>query len=111
MKNLCPNHLGGVAYIDSDIHLEDERYLIKPMILARLIQLLQIEPEDLVLEIGCATGYGAVVMSHMCCAVIALDSSPTLAARAETVMQKLAINNVVIIEAPLATGYSKQAPL
>ena len=41
-----PDHLDGIAYVDEDIPLGGGRFLMEPMVLARLMQLAAIGPED-----------------------------------------------------------------
>src|SRR3546814_1506011 len=62
-----------IAYVDEDLSLGGGRYLMEPMVLARLLQLAQVGPEGLVLDIGSATGYSAAVLARLAAAVIGLD--------------------------------------
>src|SRR5580704_19097237 len=50
-----PPALADQAYYDGDIPLGGGRVLIKPMVLAKLIQAAQVEPGDHVLDVGCGT--------------------------------------------------------
>ena len=58
-ERFVPDHLDGIAYVDEDIPLGGGRFLLEPMVLARLMQIAAIGPEDGVLVIGAATGYAA----------------------------------------------------
>jgi protein-L-isoaspartate(D-aspartate) O-methyltransferase len=100
----------GIAYVDEDIPLGDGRCLIEPMVLARLLQSAEIGPDDVVLDIGCGSGYTAAVCAKIAATVVAVESDPRLAAQATGLMEELEIDNVVVVEAPLATGYARQAP-
>ena len=53
----APKALREVAYVDEDLEIAKGRYLMEPMILARLIGLAEVAAEDVVLDIGCGTGY------------------------------------------------------
>jgi len=109
-ERFVPEHLRSIAYVDDDIHLGRGRYLIEPMVLARLLQLAEIERTDVVLDIGCATGYGAAVLSKMANTVVALESDPELAATASKTLAELSIDNAVVLTGPLEQGCPKQAP-
>ena len=51
------------------------RYLLPPMVLARLLQSAAIAQSDHVLDIGGATGYSAAVLAQICRKVEALETS------------------------------------
>jgi protein-L-isoaspartate(D-aspartate) O-methyltransferase len=102
--------LRGIAYVDEDVPLGGGRYLTEPMVLARLVQAAQIEAGDSVLEIGTATGYGAALMARLARQVIAVESDPALARRAETTLRELGIGNVSVVTGPLNAGEPRHAP-
>lgn len=99
-----------VAYCDEDIPCGAGRYLMEPMILARLLQALQIGADDVVLDVGCGAGYSSAVIARLAATVVGLECEPTLVARANGLMTDLAIDNAVIAEGPLAEGHPAQAP-
>ena len=100
----------GVAYIDEDIDLGGGRWLMEPMVLARLLQAAAVQPDDIVLEIGCATGYASAVLAHLAATVVGLESEEALVAAAEAAVGSLEIDNLVVIRGDLVEGYPKQAP-
>ena len=103
------SHLG-VAYVDEDIAIAQGRYLMEPMVLARLLQAAEIKETDVVLNIGCATGYSAAVIARLANTVVALESDRDLAAAAQRLLSELDVDNAVVIEADLRQGYAEQAP-
>ena len=103
------SHLG-VAYVDEDIAIARGRYLMEPMVLARLLQAAEIKETDVVLDIGCATGYSAAVIARLANTVVALESDRDLAAAAQRLLSELDVDNAVVIEADLRQGYAEQAP-
>ena len=105
-----PADLRGVAYVDEDIALAPERYLMEPMVLARLLQAAAVDPGDMVLEIGCGTGYAAALLARMAATVVALESDAALVQAANDTLSRLEIDNVVVVTGDLAEGYPKQAP-
>lgn len=109
-ENFVPKPLRGIAYVDEDVHIGGGRYLVEPMVLARLIQVAEIAPGDVVLEIGTGTGYGAAVLSRLASTVVALESDATLAKAATKTLGDLGIDNVAVVEGKLAEGYPQQAP-
>jgi protein-L-isoaspartate(D-aspartate) O-methyltransferase len=109
-EEFVAENLRGVAYVDEDIPLGEGRVLIEPMVLARLLQTAEIGPDDVVLDIGAGTGYTAAVCAKIAATVVSIESNPRLAAESNRILAGLGIDNVVNVEAPLAMGYSEQAP-
>jgi protein-L-isoaspartate(D-aspartate) O-methyltransferase len=105
-----PDRLRGVAYVDEDIPLGGGRYLMEPMVMARLVQLAAIKPTDSVLEVGTGTGYGAAVLAQLADAVVALESDSRLAQAAEANLRKLDLSNVSVVTGGFADGYAARAP-
>jgi protein-L-isoaspartate(D-aspartate) O-methyltransferase len=100
----------GIAYVDEDIPLGDGRYLMEPMVLGRLLQTAEIGADDVVLDIGCGSGYTAAVCACIAATVVAVEGDPRLAAEATRIMGELDKNNAVVVDGPLTEGYVKQAP-
>lgn len=109
-ERFVETRLKGVAYIDEDISIGNGRYLLEPMVGARLLQILEVEPDDVVLDIGCGTGYTSAVIASLASTVVAVESDTELAQRASELLSELSIDNAVVIEDPLEDGYPKQAP-
>src|SRR3546814_14800585 len=77
-----PKAYRGVAYMDEDVTVAPGRYLLEPMILARLLQEAEIDPQDIALVVGCATGYDVAVLAKLANTVIGLDADAALVAQA-----------------------------
>jgi protein-L-isoaspartate(D-aspartate) O-methyltransferase len=105
-----PEHLRGIAYVDEDVPLGGRRFMMEPMVLSRLLQLAAITPEDVILDIGCATGYASAVMARLGRSVVALEEEPSLAGQAAAQFSRLGIANVALVEGPLTAGYPRHAP-
>lgn len=105
-----PDNLHGIAYADEDIPLGDGRFLIEPLVAALLLQTAEIRSDDVVLTLGCATGYLAALAAPIASAVVALEEEAEHAARASRVLADLGMNTVAVVEGPLSQGYAKQAP-
>lgn len=109
-EQFVPKPMRGIAYVDEDLAIGGGRYLMEPMVLARLLQEAEIGPEDVVLDIGCATGYSAAVMARLATTVVAVESDPELAARATETLAALGLDNAVVVQSALTEGYPAQAP-
>ena len=105
-----PEALKGVAYTDDDLPLPGGRYVIEPLILARLIQAALPGPGDRALVIGAGVGYGAVILARLVGRVTALEESPDLVAAATRAVAGIGAGNIAIVQGPHEAGWAKAAP-
>ena len=105
-----PPPLAGQAYLDGDIPLGAGRVLLKPMVLAKLIQGAQASAADHVLDVGCGTGYSSAVLSRIVGSVVALEEEATLARQAEGALAAIGAANVTVVVGPLSAGWPAGSP-
>ena len=60
-----PEHLHEFAYEDGALPIEAGQTISQPYIVARMIELLELQPGDKVLEVGAGSGYAAAVVGHI----------------------------------------------
>jgi protein-L-isoaspartate(D-aspartate) O-methyltransferase len=110
-ESFVPKALAGVAYSDEDLRLPDGQSLIEPLVLARLIQSAAVGDQDVVLVVGCATGYAAAVLARLAATVILLVPDEASAAKVEPLLDEQGADNVVVIPSDDPTaGHPSQAP-
>lgn len=109
-ERFVPDHLQTLAYIDEDLGIAPDRYLMEPAVLARLLQEAGVTPSDVVLDIGSGSGYATALLSRMAATVFAQESDPALSAQAAGLFTELALDNVVPVDGPLAEGCPDHAP-
>jgi protein-L-isoaspartate(D-aspartate) O-methyltransferase len=111
-----PEGRAALAYLDRDIVIADAtatkpaRYLMKPMVLARLIQAADPSPQDRALVIGAGAGYAAAVMSRLAAEVVALEENEALFQKARSVLSRLGSHNVTVLRGALADGAPGSGP-
>lgn len=105
-----PKQWRSTAYIDDDIDLGAGRYLMEPMIFARLLQAADIRPTEVVLDVGCSTGYSSAVLARLASTVVALENDSDLAARAAALLAELKVDTVAMVKGPLAKGDASHGP-
>jgi len=105
-----PEHLRAVAYVDEDLPLGRGRYLMEPMVAARLLQAAMIERTDTVLIIGAGTGCEAALAGALARSVVALEEELELARCAREALVEHSIAAVSVVEGPLDQGYRPRAP-
>ena len=105
-----PEGRRAMAYVDEDVEIGGGRYLMEPRVLARMVQAAAIEPQDVVLSIGCATGYAVAVLARLASTVVAVENDKALADQAARTFDRLGIDNVVMVSGDPRNGYADQAP-
>jgi len=105
-----PKPLTDLAYLDSDIAIGDGRVLLKPMVLAKLIQAARVRSSDHVLDVGCGTGYASAVLARLAGAVVALEQDAALARQAKEALAATDGSHVEIAVGPLTAGWPAAAP-
>ncbi|MBI4724602.1 MAG: protein-L-isoaspartate O-methyltransferase, partial [Rhodomicrobium sp.] len=86
------------------------RYLLPPMVLARLLQYADPAPTDRALDIGGVTGYSAAVLAKLCAKVDALEASESLAEGMEKCLERAGNGNVTVHAGALNKGLDKSKP-
>lgn len=109
-ERFVPASSAGLAYLDLDLPVgkSGSRRLLKPMVLAKLIHAADIAPGDRVLDVGCATGYGAAVLAHVAGQVVALEQEADLAQVARTALSGQ--QNVSVVSGALTGGWPQGSP-
>lgn len=99
------------AYADRDVPVADGlRYLINPAVQARLVQALELGPDDVVLNVACGTGYPAAILSQLAGSVVAVEDDEALIRAAEQNLNALGIDNVAVVKGDLTEGFAAEAP-
>jgi protein-L-isoaspartate(D-aspartate) O-methyltransferase len=109
-ENFVPKDLRGVAYMDEDIPLGNGRFLMEPMIFARMLQAATIGPRDVVLDVACADGYSTAVLAQLAAAVVGLEVDDAAVAGAEQRLAALNIDNAAVVAGELIMGCGDQGP-
>lgn len=115
-ERFVPEALQGLAYMDEEIEVlhareaEPARVLLSPMVQARLIQLADVEPQDTVLDIGCATGYSTAILANLAAHVVGIEPEPGLAETAKANLKGLGLANVEILAAGLTAPPKARGP-
>lgn len=105
-----------ISYMDVDLPIapaaqgQSGRYLMAAMPFAKMLQLADIAPDDLVLDVGCGTGYSSAVLSRLAGSVVALESDENMAAIANEALPEQDVGNVAVVTGALPVGYPAEGP-
>lgn len=109
-ERFVPVAFHDTAYLDEDLPLGNGRVLLEPMILARMLAAAKIRGTDKVLDIGCASGYGAAILARIAGSVVAVEEDKALAGQARARLAELGVLHVAVVEGPLTRGHAAEAP-
>eukprot|EP01035_Chromulina_nebulosa_P000582 gene582-815_t len=113
-EDFVPAGLRPMAYLDLDLDISapggSKRFLIKPVVLARLLQAAEVKSTDNVLVVGCASGYSAAVVASIAARVTATESDTGLAKKASDIVAKLGFGNITCVDASAADGDASHGP-
>jgi protein-L-isoaspartate(D-aspartate) O-methyltransferase len=102
-----------LAYIDQNLPVNEgpeRRFMLSPMVLARLIQALDVERSAKALDVACGLGYSSAVLARLGASVTALECDEGLAAQARTRLAAAGAADVAVACGPLEAGYAAGAP-
>ena len=105
-----PEKLRGVAYVDDDLPLGGGRFMMLPMVAARLLQAADVEPKDTALVVGAGVGYEAALLSLLARSVVALEEDAELARIGRSALVDHRIASVSYVEASLRLGHRQRSP-
>ena len=115
-EKFVPSARAALAYLDEDIPLrgtsggKPARYLIEPMVLAKLVKALSLAEHDHVLDVGTNSGYSAALFSRLAGSVVALEEDAEFVPIATRLLASLAAANVKVVSGPLSAGWPKEGP-
>jgi protein-L-isoaspartate(D-aspartate) O-methyltransferase len=109
-----PESRRALAYLDLDLDVAEgsssKRYMIKPQIIAKMLQAAEITASDNVLVVGCASGYVAALAARLGAKVAGTEIEPVLVEKGNNVLAALGFRNVTLKTAAPADGDPADAP-
>lgn len=105
-----PDAAREAAYADSNIDLGGGRVVLEPRTLAKMLDALDINGDELVLDVGCGLGYSSAVIARMAQAVVALEEDEPASSEAQSLLAEVGADNVVLHTGALAEGAAEHGP-
>jgi protein-L-isoaspartate(D-aspartate) O-methyltransferase len=109
-EEYVPAAMRPLAYLGGPIAIAPGRAMLEPRFTAKLLDAADLEPSDVVLEIGCGLGYTTALLAHIVDAVVAVEEDESLAAEAEATLGAQGVDNAAVLTGPLAEGHAKAGP-
>src|ERR671915_1236499 len=98
------------AYRDGALRIGEGQTISQPWIVACMTQLLELNGDETVLEVGTGSGYGAAVLSRLCREVVTIERFESLAATARAILAELGYDNVGVRVGDGSRGAPDRAP-
>lgn len=98
------------AYVGENLVLAQGRVMLEARTLAKLLDALDIQPGEMVLDLGCGLGYSAAVIARLAETVVAVEGDEALAVEAGRILSEAGVDNAIVVTGPLAAGAAKHAP-
>lgn len=105
-----PDALKSQAYKDNALPIASKQTISQPFIVARMTELLELNPQSKVLEIGAGSGYQTVILARLAGRVYAVERVPMLVKEAQERLQKFNVGNVALVCADGTLGWQTHAP-
>ena len=105
-----PDDLQNLAYHDGPLPIGNNQTISQPYIVALMTQMLELKPDDIVLEIGTGSGYQAAVLCLLARFVYSLERYAGLAERASIILAELGYENVEVHVGDGSQGLPDMAP-
>lgn len=105
-----PSSKREAAYVGENIEIAAGRVVLEARTLAKLLDALDIQPTELVLDLGCGLGYSTAVIARLADAVVAVEEDESLAAEAQRSLSAEGVDNAAVVTGSLVAGDAKHAP-
>lgn len=105
----CPKNKVSMAYTDHMIPLTGGRHMLAPLALAKLIAILDIKPNDKVLDVGCGMGYSSAIINFLSSSVIGIEQDAHLFEKEREHLYDLGYH-IELHQSTLDQGWPKGAP-
>lgn len=110
MEEFVPDNLKPVCYLDNSIKITPSRYMMSAFNVARMISSARVSKNDSVLNIGGGSGYSSAILASIAKKVVSIEPDSELASKANNVMNKLGMDNIIVLNTQIDQGYADSGP-
>src|SRR4051795_9535774 len=105
-----PAEVAPAAYQDMPLPIGFDKTISQPFIVALMTDLLELRPQDAVLEVGTGLGYQSAILARLAGRVFSVEIVEEFAAEAETRLKRFGVGNVAIRVGDGSRGWAEHAP-
>ncbi len=109
-EDFVPDAKREAAYMGENIDLGAGRVVLEPRTLAKMLDAVDVQPDEMVLDLGCGLGYSSAVLARLADFVVAVESDENMAGEAQAALSAFGADNVAVIQGEPAEGNAKNGP-
>ena len=107
-ENFVSSKYKNIAYTDCGVPIGSNQEMLKPVLVGRLLQALNIQPDEIVLEIGTGTGYLTACLAKLASYVYSVDIDADFLPLAQKNLTSLEIDNVTLETGDASNGWPER---
>ncbi len=107
-EDFVPVRYRKMAFSDMAIPLDHDQSMMKPVVEGRLLQSLELEPDETVLEIGTGSGFITACLAQMAKRVVSVDVHEHFTTKAAAILKEKDIDNVELETGDAMTGWQPE---
>lgn len=105
-----PDGLREAAYVGENLEIGGGRVMLEPRTLAKLLEVLDVQPSHVALDVACGLGYSTAVLARLCDFVVAVEDDEGRAQDAQSSLSEHGVDNAAVMTGPLCDGSEKSGP-
>jgi len=109
-EDFVPQAHQALAYADAHIDLGNGRHIIRPRDFSKMVMAAEVQPTDVILDIGCGRGYSTAILAQLGETVVGLEDSEEAVNRATDQLVKNDITNAAVVQGDLKAGAAEHGP-
>lgn len=106
----APDAMRETAYAGENLPLDDDRVMLEPRTLAKMLDAIIPESDEMVLDVGAGYGYSSAVIARMAQVVVAVEEDEAMAKEAQERLSEAGADNVIVHQGALADGAAEHGP-
>ena len=109
-EDFVPPQYRNLALVDMNLPLGHEQLMMSPKLEARVLQAVNVQPDETVLEIGTGSGYMTALLASLAKQVVSIEIIPEFIRSAQVKLADHGFTNVSLEEGDAAKGWTLEAP-
>ena len=109
-ERYVPAALREAAYAGDPLPVAPGRSLLDPRSFAKMLDAIDLGPDELVLDVGAGLGYGAAVMARLAGTVVAIEEDGAMAGEAEAMLAAERVDTAIVHAGRLVDGAARHGP-